>query len=109
MDDLFESTVEILLDAAFDDARWGEAFRAIDRLCGLNGGQFTALAADGEPTFAACWIGGDPHQEIVADWIANYAALMRERAADQQAAGLAAHPQRGVVHPGREAELPDVQ
>ena len=75
MDDLFESTVEILLDAAFDDARWGEAFRAIDRLCGLNGGQFTALAADGEPTFAACWIGGDPHQEIVADWIANYAAL----------------------------------
>ena len=75
MDDLFENTVEILLDAAFDDARWGDAFRTMDLLCGLNGGQFTALAADGEPTFAACWINGDPQQEIVADWAANYAAF----------------------------------
>ncbi|MDE0059744.1 MAG: helix-turn-helix transcriptional regulator [Defluviicoccus sp.] len=79
MDDLFESTVEILLDAAFDDARWGDAFEAIDRLCGLNGGQFTALAANGdgiaEPVFAACWIDGDPHREIVADWVENYAAV----------------------------------
>ena len=75
MDELFESTVEILLDAAFDDARWGDAFKAIDLLCGLNGGQFTALAADGEATFAACWIGGDPQQEIVADWAENYAAM----------------------------------
>ncbi len=77
MDDLFESTVETLLDAAFDDARWGDAFRAIDRLCGLNGGQFTGLAANGDGdagiVFAACWIDGDPHQEIVADWVANYA------------------------------------
>ena len=74
---LFERTIEILLDAAFDDARWGDAFQAIDRLCGLNGGQFTALtaSADGETqaTFAACYINGDPQQEIVADWAANYA------------------------------------
>ena len=78
-DDPFERAVETLLDAAFDDARWGDAFRAIDRLCGLNGGQFTALAAnangDTEVTFAACYINGDPHQEIVADWAANYAAF----------------------------------
>ena len=78
-DGLFERAVETLLDAAFDDARWGDAFRAIDRLCGLNGGQFTALAAnaDGDPeaTFAACYIDGDPHQEIVADWAANYASF----------------------------------
>ena len=76
-DDPFERTVETLLDAAFDDARWGDAFRAIDRLCALNGGQFTALAANGdgdpEAVFAACYIDGDPHQEIVADWAANYA------------------------------------
>ena len=75
---LFERTVETLLDAAFDDTRWGDAFQAIDRHCGLNGGQFTALAAnaDGEPevTFAACYIKGDPHQEIVADWAENFAA-----------------------------------
>ena len=79
MDDLFRRTVETLLDAAFDDARWGDAFRAIDRLCNLNGGQFTTLAAnaDGnvEPTFAACWINGDPRQEIVADWAANYSGF----------------------------------
>ena len=79
MDELFENTVEILLDAAFDDGRWGDAFRAIDRLCGLNGGQFTALAANpegvAEATFAACWIDGDPHQEIVADWVENYASF----------------------------------
>ena len=79
MDDLFERTVETLLDAAFDDARWGDAFRAMDELCGLNGGQFTALAAndDGIPdvTFAACYINGDPHEEIVADWSENYAAF----------------------------------
>ena len=77
VDGLFERTVGTLLDAAFDDARWGDAFRSIDSLCGLNGGQFTALAvnADGNPeaSFAACWINGDPHQEIVADWAANYA------------------------------------
>ena len=77
MDDLFERTVETLLDAAFDDARWGDAFRSIDRLCALNGGQFSALApnADGNiaATFAACYINGDPHQEIVADWVENYA------------------------------------
>ena len=76
MDDLFKRTVETLLDAAFDDACWGDAFRAIDGLCSLNGGQFTALEAnaDGnvEATFAACWINGDPHEEIVADWAANY-------------------------------------
>ena len=76
-DDPFERTVETLLDAAFDDARWGDAFREMDRLCGLNGGQLTALGADAagnvEATFAACWINGDPHQEIVADWAANYA------------------------------------
>jgi len=75
-DGLFERTVEALLDAAFDDARWGDAFRAMDLLCGLNGGQFTALAAnsrgDPEATFAACYINGDPHQEIVADWAENY-------------------------------------
>ena len=79
MDDSFERTVETLLDAAFDDARWGDAFRAIDRLCNLNGGQFTGLAADPdgnvEATFAACWINGDPHEEIVADWAANYSAF----------------------------------
>lgn len=78
MDSPFERTVETLLDAAFDDARWGDAFQAIDRLCGLNGGQFTALAADAEGnpgvTFAACYIDGDPHQEIVQDWTRNYAA-----------------------------------
>ena len=78
-DDPFERAVETLLDAAFDDARWGDAFRAIDRLCGLNGGQFTALAADAngdtEVTFAACYINGDPREEIVADWAANYAAF----------------------------------
>jgi len=72
----FKRTVDTLLDAAFDDARWGDAFRAIDGLCGLNGGQFTALTehADGnvEATFAACWINGDPHQEVVADWARNY-------------------------------------
>ena len=77
VDDLFRRTVETLLDAAFDDARWGDAFRAIDRLCSLNGGQFTALetSADGnvEATFAACYINGDPHEEIVADWVENYA------------------------------------
>ncbi len=75
----FEQTVAILLDAAFDDARWGDAFRAIDQLCSLNGGQFTALAANGggnpEATFAACYINGDPHQEIVADWAENYATF----------------------------------
>ena len=78
-DDPFERTVETLLDAAFDDARWGDAFRAIDRLCALNGGQFTALAANGdgdpEAVFAACYIDGDPRQEIVADWAANYMAF----------------------------------
>ncbi len=72
----FERAVEALLDAAFDDARWGDAFRAMDLLCGLNGGQFTALATndrgDAEATFAACYINGDPHQEIVADWAENY-------------------------------------
>ena len=72
----FERTVAILLDAAFDDACWGDAFRAIDQLCSLNGGQFTALAANGggnpEATFAACYINGDPRQEIVADWVENY-------------------------------------
>ena len=72
----FERTVAALLDATFDDARWGDAFRAMDLLCGLNGGQFTALAAnargDPEATFAACYINGDPHQEIVADWAKNY-------------------------------------
>ena len=74
--DPFERTVETLLDAAFDDARWGDAFRSMDRLCALDGGQFTALARNSggspEVTFAACWINGDPHQEIVADWAANY-------------------------------------
>ena len=79
MDDLFERTVETLLDAAFDDARWGDVFRAIDRLCALNGGQLTALARNSgggpEVTFAACWINGDPHQEIVADWAANYSTV----------------------------------
>ena len=79
LDGLFERTVETLLDAAFEDARWGHAFREIDRLCGLNGGQFTALAAsaDGAPevTFAACYINGDPREEIVADWVQNYAAF----------------------------------
>ena len=78
-DDQFTRTVETLLDAAFDDARWGVVFRQIDRLCALNGGQFTALAANGggdaEPVFAACYINGDPRQEIVADWIANYASV----------------------------------
>ena len=78
-DSPFERAVETLLDAAFDDARWGDAFRAIDRLCGLNGGQFTALTAnahgEAEVTFAACYINGDPHEEIVADWAANYAAF----------------------------------
>ena len=78
-DVLFERAVETLLDAAFDDARWGDAFCAIDRLCGLNGGQFTALAANAEGvpevTFAACYINGDPHEEIVADWAANYAVF----------------------------------
>lgn len=73
----FGGAVEALLDAAFDDARWGDAFCAIDELCGLNGGQFTALAGEGrgnpEPTFAACYISGDPHEEIVADWVENYA------------------------------------
>ena len=75
-DDPFERTVATLLDAAFDDVRWGDAFRAIDRLCALNGGQFTALAANGdgdpEAVFAACYIDGDPREEIVADWAANY-------------------------------------
>ena len=75
-DDLFERTVEALLDAALDDARWGDAFRLIDQLCNLDGGQFTALAADAkgnlEPTFGACYISGDPHHEIVADWVENY-------------------------------------
>ena len=75
-DNPFERTVATLLDAAFDDARWGDAFRAIDRLCALNGGQFTALGAnrDGPPevVFAACYIDGDPREEIVADWAANY-------------------------------------
>ena len=79
MHELFERTVETLLDAAFDDARWGDAFRAMDRLCDLNGGQLTALAADAdgntEATFAACYINGDPHEEIVADWVENYAAF----------------------------------
>lgn len=42
----FGGAVEALLVAAFDDARWGDAFRAIDEFCGLNGGQFTALAGD---------------------------------------------------------------
>ena len=78
-DDLFERAVETLLDAAFDDSRWGDAFQAIDRLCGLNGGQFTALTAnaDGDPeaTFAACYINGDPREEVVADWAENYAAF----------------------------------
>ena len=78
-DGLFERTVETLLDASFDDARWGDAFREIDGLCGLNGGQFTALAVNGhgdtEVTFAACYINGDPHEEIIADWAANYAAF----------------------------------
>ena len=78
-DDPFEHTVETLLDAAFDDARWGDVFRAIDRLCALNGGQLTALARSSgespEVTFAACWINGDPHQEIVADWAANYSTV----------------------------------
>ena len=74
---LFEDTVEALLDAAYDDARWGDAFIAMDRLCGLNGGQFTHMAynAEGvlEATFGACYIRGDPHEEIVADWVENYA------------------------------------
>ena len=78
-DGLFERAVETLLDAAFEDSRWGDAFRVIDRLCGLNGGQFTALATNAngspEPTFAACYINGDPHEEIVADWVENYAAF----------------------------------
>ena len=73
----FDDTVEALLDAAFDDARWGEAFTAMDRLCGLNGGQFTHMAYNAkgvlEATFGACYIHGDPHQEIVADWVENYA------------------------------------
>ena len=38
--------------------------------------QFTALAANArgnpEATFAACYINGDPHHEIVADWAENY-------------------------------------
>ena len=77
-DGLFERTVETLLDAAFDDARWGDAFKAMDRFCSLNGGQLTALAANAEgnpePTFAACYINGDPHVEIVTDWVENYSA-----------------------------------
>ena len=79
MDGPFERTVETLLDAAFDDACWGDVFRAMDSLCALNGGQFTALARNSggspEVTFAACWINGDPHQEIVADWAANYSTF----------------------------------
>ena len=55
----------ILLDAAFEDARWGDAVRAMDDLCRLCGGQFTALAADGsggvEAAFGACYIRGEPH------------------------------------------------
>ena len=74
---LFEDTVEALLDAAYDDARWGAAFSAMDRLCGLNGGQFTHMTyyTEGvlEATFGACYIRGDPHEEIVADWVGNYA------------------------------------
>ena len=79
MDGPFERTVETLLDAAFDDARWGDVFRAMDSLCALNGGQLTGLArssgGSAEVTFAACWINGDPHQEIVADWAANYSTF----------------------------------
>ena len=75
-DDLFERTVEALLDAALDDARWSDAFRLIDQLCNLDGGQFTALEGDAEgnlrATFGACWINGDPHHEIVADWVENF-------------------------------------
>ena len=74
----FERTVERLLDAAFDDAGWGDAFMAMDRLCNLNGGQLTAMAenADGNlgVSFGACYINGDSHQEIVADWSENYSA-----------------------------------
>lgn len=77
-DGMFERTVEVLLDAAFDDARWGDAFKAMDTLCDLNGGQLTAMAANPngevEATFGACYINGDPHQEIVADWVENYSA-----------------------------------
>lgn len=75
--DPLEDTVEALLDAAYDDARWGDAFTAMDRLCGLNGGQFTHMAYNTEgvleATFGACYIRGDPHDEIVADWVENYA------------------------------------
>lgn len=75
-DGLFERTVDALLDAALDDARWSDAFRLIDRLCDLCGGQISALTVDAEgnleATFGACYINGDPHQEIVADWVENF-------------------------------------
>ena len=73
----FDQAVQAIHAAALDDALWAQVFAAMDDFCGLAGGQFTALeaGADGQPvpTFAACYINGDPHQEVAADWTRNYA------------------------------------
>ena len=73
----FDRTVAMLYEAALDDARWPAVFTAMDELCGLRGGQLTATAADSRGVqqieFAVGFIAGEERDDIVSDWVENYA------------------------------------
>ena len=74
-DELFREVVELLYQAALDDALWPDVFGAIDDLCGLKGGQLTVLEADAdgnlEPSFAYAYNGREPFPDPVLDWMRN--------------------------------------
>ena len=72
----FDQAVTLLYEAALDDACWLEAFAAIDKLCGLKGGQLTVTGSDADGNddllFAFGYRYGEDVQEIVDDWVENY-------------------------------------
>ena len=72
----FNQAVTLLYESALDDACWLEAFAAIDKLCGLKGGQLTVTGSDADGNddllFAFGYRYGEDVQEIVDDWVENY-------------------------------------
>ena len=75
-DETFNQAVTLLYEAALDDGCWLEAFTAIDKLCGLKGGQLTVTGTDADGNnntlFAFGYQYGEDIEEIVADWVENY-------------------------------------
>ena len=72
----FNQAVTLLYESALDDACWPEAFTAIDKLCGLKGGQLTVIGTDADGNndtfFAFGYRYGEDVEEIIADWTENY-------------------------------------